>query len=182
MTAFGLPVRLNARVTSLTRTDEGFEVRTANGTIHTRQVVVATGPFQVPFCSAGRPRARPRPGHPDPQCQLRQSRRPCPTDRRWSSEAATLGSSIPEESPRRAARSTCPSVIGHPRRPSGWSAGRFRRGRPGSARADQVRVLAGEPVVGSSSSGPTEAAARQGRRDDSGRDWSRLKGTNSPVR
>jgi putative flavoprotein involved in K+ transport len=49
VTAFDLPVRLNARVTSLTRTDEGFEVRTANGTIHTRQVVVATGPFQVPF-------------------------------------------------------------------------------------------------------------------------------------
>jgi putative flavoprotein involved in K+ transport len=49
VTAFDLPVRLNARVTSLTRTDEGFEVRTANGTIHARQVVVATGPFQVPF-------------------------------------------------------------------------------------------------------------------------------------
>ena len=47
--AFELPVRLNARVTSLTRTDEGFEVRTADGTFQARQVVVATGPFQVPF-------------------------------------------------------------------------------------------------------------------------------------
>ena len=47
--AFQLPVRLNARVTSLSRTDDGFEVRTADETIHARQVVVATGPFQVPF-------------------------------------------------------------------------------------------------------------------------------------
>jgi putative flavoprotein involved in K+ transport len=47
--AFDLPVRLNARVTSLTRTGEGFEVGTADDTIHARQVVVATGPFQVPF-------------------------------------------------------------------------------------------------------------------------------------
>ena len=47
--AFQLPVRLNARVTSLSRTEDGFEVRTADETIHARQVVVATGPFQVPF-------------------------------------------------------------------------------------------------------------------------------------
>jgi putative flavoprotein involved in K+ transport len=47
--AFDLPVRLNARATSLTRTDEGFEVRTTDDTVHARQVVVATGPFQVPF-------------------------------------------------------------------------------------------------------------------------------------
>jgi putative flavoprotein involved in K+ transport len=49
VTAFHLPVRLNARVTSLTRTDEGFEVRTGDNTFYARQVVVATGPFQVPF-------------------------------------------------------------------------------------------------------------------------------------
>jgi putative flavoprotein involved in K+ transport len=47
--AFALPVRLNARVTRLSRTDEGFEVRTADATYQARQVVVATGPFQVPF-------------------------------------------------------------------------------------------------------------------------------------
>jgi putative flavoprotein involved in K+ transport len=47
--AFQLPVRLNARVTSLSRTADGFEVRTAGDTFHARQVVVATGPFQVPF-------------------------------------------------------------------------------------------------------------------------------------
>src|SRR6266550_1119131 len=49
VTAFDLPVRLNARVTSLTRTDGGFQVRTADDTLQARQVVVATGPFQAPF-------------------------------------------------------------------------------------------------------------------------------------
>jgi putative flavoprotein involved in K+ transport len=47
--AFRLPVRLTARVTSLLRTADGFEVRTAGETFQARQVVVATGPFQVPF-------------------------------------------------------------------------------------------------------------------------------------
>ena len=47
--AYKLPVRLHARVTSLTRTGEGFEVGTADQTWRARQVVVATGPFQVPF-------------------------------------------------------------------------------------------------------------------------------------
>ena len=47
--AFQLPVRLNARVTQLRQTDDGFEVRTADNVFHARQVVVAAGPFQVPF-------------------------------------------------------------------------------------------------------------------------------------
>jgi putative flavoprotein involved in K+ transport len=48
--AFDLPVRLDARVTELTRQeDETFEVRTADAAYRARQVVVATGPFQVPF-------------------------------------------------------------------------------------------------------------------------------------
>jgi putative flavoprotein involved in K+ transport len=47
--AFDLPVRLNARVTDLAPTQEGFEVRTDSDLFHARQVVVATGPFQVPF-------------------------------------------------------------------------------------------------------------------------------------
>ena len=47
--ACNLPVRLNARVTGLNRTAEGFEVRTGDGVLRGRQVVVATGPFQVPF-------------------------------------------------------------------------------------------------------------------------------------
>jgi putative flavoprotein involved in K+ transport len=47
--AFNLPVRLNARVTRLSKTDDGFEVHTADQMYRARQVVVATGPFQVPF-------------------------------------------------------------------------------------------------------------------------------------
>jgi len=47
--AFDLPVRVNARVTSLSRTAEGFEARTDDQVFRARQVVVATGPFQVPF-------------------------------------------------------------------------------------------------------------------------------------
>jgi putative flavoprotein involved in K+ transport len=54
--AFSLPVQFNARVTRLDRTDEVFEVGTADATYRARQVVVATGPFQVPFIpsAAGR--------------------------------------------------------------------------------------------------------------------------------
>jgi putative flavoprotein involved in K+ transport len=47
--AHDLPVRLNARATSLTQTDEGFEVQAGDQAYRARQVVVATGPFQVPF-------------------------------------------------------------------------------------------------------------------------------------
>ena len=47
--AFDLPVRLNARVTALIRTTEGFEVRTGDGVVRASQVVAATGPFQMPF-------------------------------------------------------------------------------------------------------------------------------------
>jgi putative flavoprotein involved in K+ transport len=47
--AFDLPVKLNARVSDLSRTEEGFEIRTQDEVLRARQVVVATGPFQVPF-------------------------------------------------------------------------------------------------------------------------------------
>jgi putative flavoprotein involved in K+ transport len=48
--AFDLPVRLNAKVTELRRQEDGsFEAQTADATYQARQVVVATGPFQVPF-------------------------------------------------------------------------------------------------------------------------------------
>jgi putative flavoprotein involved in K+ transport len=47
--AFRLPVRLNARVRSLSRSPDGFEVRTADESFSARCVVVATGPFQVPL-------------------------------------------------------------------------------------------------------------------------------------
>jgi putative flavoprotein involved in K+ transport len=47
--AFNLPVRLNARVSHLSQTVKGFEIRTQDAEFRARQVVVATGPFQVPF-------------------------------------------------------------------------------------------------------------------------------------
>jgi putative flavoprotein involved in K+ transport len=48
--AFDLPVRLNAKVTELRRLDDGsFELRAGEETYRARQVVVATGPFHVPF-------------------------------------------------------------------------------------------------------------------------------------
>jgi len=47
--ASGLPVRLNARVTRLRRTEDGFDVRTKDEVFRARQVVVAAGPYQTPF-------------------------------------------------------------------------------------------------------------------------------------
>ncbi len=44
-----LPVRLNTKVTSLTRSDGGYVARAGDDAFRARQVVVATGPFQVPF-------------------------------------------------------------------------------------------------------------------------------------
>jgi putative flavoprotein involved in K+ transport len=48
-TAFDLPVRLGKRVTALSRIGDGFEVRIGDEVLRAQQVVVATGPFQVPF-------------------------------------------------------------------------------------------------------------------------------------
>ena len=47
--AFDLPVRLSAKVTSLTERDGKYLVATADEGFTARHVVVATGPFQVPF-------------------------------------------------------------------------------------------------------------------------------------
>jgi len=47
-----LDVELGARVTRLGRHDGGFEIRTADRTLLAPQVVVATGPFQVPAVPA----------------------------------------------------------------------------------------------------------------------------------
>ena len=47
--AFDLPVRLNARVTHLSKTAEGFDIHTQADVFRARQVVVAAGPFQTPF-------------------------------------------------------------------------------------------------------------------------------------
>jgi putative flavoprotein involved in K+ transport len=47
--AFELPVELDARVTRLRRTDDGFDLSTPDRTYTARAVIVATGPFQTPF-------------------------------------------------------------------------------------------------------------------------------------
>lgn len=46
---FKLPVRLNMKVTSLTRRGGGYIAKAGGEVLEARQVVVATGPFQVPF-------------------------------------------------------------------------------------------------------------------------------------
>jgi putative flavoprotein involved in K+ transport len=50
--AFDLPVRLGMRVTRLDRIDDDFAVRVGEKVFWAPQVVVATGPFQVPFIPA----------------------------------------------------------------------------------------------------------------------------------
>jgi len=49
VSAFDLPVRFNAKVTSLTQRDGAYVVATADEEFTASHVVVATGPFQVPF-------------------------------------------------------------------------------------------------------------------------------------
>jgi putative flavoprotein involved in K+ transport len=46
---FELPVRLKTKVTSLTRSDDHYVAETSVGPLEARQVVVATGPFHIPF-------------------------------------------------------------------------------------------------------------------------------------
>lgn len=46
---FELAVQLNTTVVSLTTSDDGYVVTTRGDALQARQVVVATGPFQVPF-------------------------------------------------------------------------------------------------------------------------------------
>jgi putative flavoprotein involved in K+ transport len=49
---FGLPIRLGTRVTRLARSAGGWTATTTTGTVHARQVVVATGPFSAPHVPA----------------------------------------------------------------------------------------------------------------------------------
>ena len=46
---FDLPVRLDTKVTSLARSGGGYVAKAGGEALEARQVVVATGPFQVPF-------------------------------------------------------------------------------------------------------------------------------------
>jgi putative flavoprotein involved in K+ transport len=47
-----LPIRLNTQVTSLAREGGTYVARTAEGEFRARQVVIATGPFHIPFIPA----------------------------------------------------------------------------------------------------------------------------------
>ena len=51
-TTFGLPIRHHTRVTRVTRDGAGFAVHAEGETFHAAQVVVATGPFQIPVIPA----------------------------------------------------------------------------------------------------------------------------------
>ena len=55
---FELPVELDSRVLAVRGADGGFEVELADRRYVAEQVVIATGPFQVPFIAADRLRPR----------------------------------------------------------------------------------------------------------------------------
>jgi putative flavoprotein involved in K+ transport len=117
---FDLPIRLNARVTSLVQTDVGFEVQAADQTYRAQQVVVATGPFQVPFVP---PQARGL----DPsvtQVHSADYRNPqaLPEGPVLVVGGGTRGSRSPRSWPP-PAPSTCRSRPGTQCCPSGWEAG-----------------------------------------------------------
>jgi putative flavoprotein involved in K+ transport len=65
VSAFDLPVRLNAKVTSLTQRDGTYVVTTGDEELKSTQIVVATGPFQDPVRASDRGWAG-RNGHADP--------------------------------------------------------------------------------------------------------------------
>jgi putative flavoprotein involved in K+ transport len=119
--AFDLPVRRNAKVTELRRReDASFEVHTADQTYRARQVVVATGPFQVPFVP-------PPAGKLDPsvtQLHSADYRRPqaLPAEPALVVGGATRGSRSPRSWPP-PAPSTCRLRPGTRCCPSGWGAG-----------------------------------------------------------
>ncbi|MGB1042327.1 MAG: flavin-containing monooxygenase [Tenacibaculum sp.] len=46
---FSIPVQLNTLVTSITKTTKGFRVIYENGEIAAKNVIIATGPFHIPY-------------------------------------------------------------------------------------------------------------------------------------
>jgi putative flavoprotein involved in K+ transport len=104
--AFDLPVRLNARVTHLRRVGDAFEVRTADAAYRAGQVVVATGPFQVPF--APPPAAKLDASVAQVHSADYRNPRPYRRARCWWWGAGTPGSRSPRSWPP-PARSTCRS-------------------------------------------------------------------------
>ncbi|MET3697896.1 putative flavoprotein involved in K+ transport [Bacillus oleivorans] len=50
---FDLPVMLNTKVNTVSKSDFGFEIRTNKGVIEAKQVVIASGAFQKPYIPIG---------------------------------------------------------------------------------------------------------------------------------
>ena len=93
---FELPVRPNTMVTSLARSDGGYVAKAGGEALEARQVVVATGPFQVPFIP---PIAKELdPGvHQLHSVRLPQPGKPCHPEKSWSSAPRTPAARSPEE-------------------------------------------------------------------------------------
>ena len=131
--AFDLPVRLNTTVTSLSKSDGGYVAHAGDDMFEARQVVVATGPFHVPFVppiaaqldpdvyqvhSAGLPKPRaPSPG-PGAGGRRRKLRLP---DRAGAVRHATRSSSPPEHGSRRSRSGRSVATCGGGPAERGWT-------------------------------------------------------------
>ena len=118
---FELPVELDSRVLAVRGADDGFEVELADRRYLAEQVVVATGPFQVPFippiASGLAPEVTQTAQH-----RATAGRRSCPMVRWSSSAAATPATRSPRSSCARA-RCTWPSAPARRRcRSASWAA------------------------------------------------------------
>ena len=72
---FALPVELDSRVTAVHAEDGGYRVELADRALHAHQVVIATGPFQVPRVPALASELDRR-GRAAPQRRVPDARRP----------------------------------------------------------------------------------------------------------
>ena len=125
---YNLPVRLDVTVTSLTTGGDGYVAKAGGEELDARQVVVATGPFQVPFIP-------PVADALDPgvhQVHSAHYRHPqsIPPGKVWSSAPRTPAARSPRSSPRPTAWSS-QLASGSRRFPSGRWAAISGHGRPG---------------------------------------------------
>ena len=116
---FELPVRPDTMVTSLTRSDGGYVAKAGGEALEARQVVVATGPFQVPFIP---PIAKELdPGVRQLHSVEYRTRQPCRPERSWSSAPRTPAARSPRSSrrPTRVELSAGQRLPAIPQRPLG---------------------------------------------------------------
>jgi putative flavoprotein involved in K+ transport len=114
-----LPVRLGTTVTSLTSSDGRYVAKAADQEVQARQVVVATGPFQVPFIPALADHLDP----PYPRSTAGTTGAPTPSHRERSSlSALETPAARSRWSCRPPTASNCPSPRRSPPCPSGrWA-------------------------------------------------------------